>query len=468
MTGNYTDISHHINRIIQIVGEDGVITEPVELLSYESDALQGVRSEPWAVIFPRTAEEVSAVVKILHKAGIPFVPRGMGTGLSCGCLPIGGGVVISLIRMNRILEIDTKNRYAVVEPGVVNQWISDAVKPAGLCFAPDPSSGHSCTIGGNVAENAGGPHTIKYGVTGNHIYGLEIVLPEGDIVNIGGRTAESPGYDLAGIITGSEGTFCIVTKTIVKLVHLPETYVTFCAVYDSMNDAARSITGLFNAGIVPAALEIIDREFLRALNQAFNMQFPEDAEALLIIELDGASAGMETLKQRVVATVRKYNVRTIETAVDDAERERLWMARKLAFGAVGRLSPSYFTQDGVVPRTKLPEIMRTIYDIGKKYNVKISMSFHAGDGNLHPCIPYDDRIPGAMDNAVNAGAEILKACVDLGGSISGEHGIGAEKKNYMVWIFNEDDLACMADVKKAFNPDGLLNPHKIFPESAAH
>jgi glycolate oxidase len=458
-------IHQYIHQIKQIIGDDGVIDDPVELLSYESDALQGVRSEPYAVIFPRTTEEVAAVVKILHKAGIPFVPRGAGTGLSCGCLPIGGGVVISLIRMNRILEIDVKNRYAVVEPGVINQWITDAVKSAALCFAPDPSSGNACTIGGNVAENAGGPHTLKYGVTSNHILGLEMVLPDGEIVTIGGKTSETPGYDLVGIVTGSEGTFAIITKIIVKLVRLPETYVTFCAVFDSIDDAARSITGLFSAGIMPAALEMIDRVFMKALNQAFDMHFPEDADALLIIELDGQLSGMKTLKQRVIDAVHTYNVRSIETAVSDEERTRLWKARKLAFGAVGRISPCYFTQDGVVPRTKLPEIMRIIYDIGKKYNISIAMSFHAGDGNIHPCIPYDDRVPGAMENAIKAGTEILKACVDLGGSISGEHGIGAEKNNFMIWIYTDDDLACMMNLKKAFNPDGLLNPHKIFPET---
>lgn len=452
-----------IKKLIKLLGKDQVITHPDELLVYESDALPVEKAIPWAVVFPHTTEEVSKIVKVLHAASVPFVPRGSATGLSGGCLPVEGGFVISLTRMTKILEIDIRNRYAVVEPGVINQWITNAVKDEGYYFAPDPSSGEACTVGGNVAENAGGPHTMKYGVTVNHILGLELVLPDGEIITVGGKTLETPGYDLVGVLTGSEGTFAIVTKVIVKLLHLPETYLTFCAIYDSVDDATRSISGLLNAGITPAALEMVDTVFIEALNKAFDMQFPEDAGAILIIELDGPEASMGTLKKRVIDACKSYNVRSIEAASSEKERAKLWKARKLAFGAVGRLSPCYYTQDGVVPRTKLPDILRKIYEVGKKYNIRIANSFHAGDGNIHPCLMYDERVPGAVENVKEACAEILHAVVELGGTISGEHGIGSEKNDYMTWIFSENDLACMTDLKKVFNPDGYLNPGKIFP-----
>ncbi|KPK95997.1 glycolate oxidase subunit GlcD, partial [bacterium SM23_31] len=384
-----------IKKLKKLLGKDRVITNPDELLVYESDALPVEKAIPWAVLFPHTTEEVSKIVKVLRAAGAPFVPRGSGTGLSGGCLPVGGGFVISLTRMTKILEIDIRNRYAVVEPGVITQWITDAVEADGYYFAPDPSSGLASTIGGNVAENAGGPHTMKYGVTVNHILGLELVLPDGEIVTVGGKTLETPGYDLVGVLTGSEGTFAIVTKVIVRLLHLPESYLTFYVVYDSVDDATRSVSGLLGAGIIPAALEMIDPVFIEALNEAFDMQFPEDAGAILIIELDGAEAGMEILKKRIIDVCNTFNVRSVEAASSSEERTRLWKARKLAFGAVGRLSPCYYTQDGVVPRTKLPDILRKIYEVGKKYNIRIANSFHAGDGNIHPCLMYDERVPGA-------------------------------------------------------------------------
>ncbi|MFC1513761.1 FAD-binding oxidoreductase, partial [candidate division KSB1 bacterium] len=384
--------------------------------------------------------------------------------LSGGCLPVRGGIVISLTRMTRIHEIDLNNRYAVVEPGVINQWISEEVKNAGLHFAPDPSSGHACTIGGNVAENAGGPHTLKYGVTVNNVLALEVVMPDGKIVNYGSCFPETPGYDITGILNGSEGTFAIVTKITVKLTPLPESYLTFCAIYDSVEQATKSISGILSAGIVPAAMELIDNVFIKALNEAFDMKFPEDAAAIMIIELDGQEAGMDALGQRVRKISESFGVRSIEAANNEEQRLKLWSARKLAFGAVGRLSPNYYTYDCVVPRKSLPDILARIYEIGKQHNIKIANSFHAGDGNLHPLMMYDERISGDRENVVKAGGKILKACLELGGTISGEHGIGSEKNNYMSLLFNEDDLKFMVDLKNVFDPNEILNPGKIFPD----
>ncbi len=454
-----------IKKIRRIIGKDRIITDPDELMVYESDGFTIVRAIPWAVFFPHSAEEVSAIVTVLHKSDVPFVPRGTGTGLSGGCLPVGGGFIISLTQMSRILDIDVQNRYAIVEPGVVNIWISEAVEDDGYFFAPDPSSQQACTIGGNVAENAGGPHTMKYGVTVNNVLGLEIVLHDGEVVTIGGKYSETPGYDLVGILNGSEGTFAIVTKIIVKLIRLPESYLTFCAIFDSVDDATHSISGMLKAGLSPAALEMIDTVFIEAVNKAFGLSLPEDAGAVLIIEFDGPNAGMETFKQRVIELTRTYNVRSIDYATSEEERAKLWIARKHAFGAIGTISPCYYTQDGVVPRTKLPDILKVIYSVSNKYGIRIANAFHAGDGNIHPCMMYDDTIPGSVDTIKKAASEILKACVDLGGTISGEHGIGSEKKDYMPWIFTEHDLQYMTDLKQVFNPTGKLNPGKIFPTS---
>lgn len=454
-----------VKQITKLLGKERVLTDPDELIVYESDGLTIGKAVPWSVFFPKTTDEVSKIVRILHEAKLPFVPRGTGTGLSGGCLPVEGGFVISLTRMTRILEVDVDNRYAVVEPGVVNQWITDAVQDKGYYFAPDPSSQLACTIGGNVAENSGGPHTMKYGVTVNHVLGMELVMPDGEIMEIGDTTQETSGYDLPAILTGSEGTFAIVTKIIVKLLRIPESYLTFCAVYDSIEDATRSISGLLQTGITPAALEMIDTAFIVAVNQAFGTDFPEDAGAILIIELDGPKEGMETLEKQVINVCNSYNVRTIETASTEEERAVLWKARKLAFAAVGRISSCYYTQDGVVPRTKLPDIIKVIIDVGKKYDLPIANAFHAGDGNIHPCLLYDERIPGAVDKVKKASTEILKACVEMGGTISGEHGIGSEKNDYMPLMFSENDLRMMKDLKNVFNPGNLLNPGKIFPTS---
>lgn len=459
------NISYIIPDLKNIVGNKNVLTEKEELLTYESDGLVIERADPWAVVLPSDANQISSIVKLLSSKNIPFVPRGAGTGLSGGCLPVQGGVVIALTKMNNILEVDYENRLAVLEPGVVNQWVTDKVSEKNFFFAPDPSSGQACTVGGNVSENAGGPHTMKYGVTVNHILGLEIVLPDGKIVQLGGRTRDVNGLDLVSIFTGSEGTFGIVTKIIVNFIPQPQKYLTFYAVFDTIDDATRSISGFLEAGISPAALEMVDNIFIGALNTAFGTEFPEDAGAILIIELDGPAAGMDILNERVVEITKKFNVREIKAAKNEEERAKLWKARKLAFGAVGRISPNYYTQDSVVPRTKLPDILRIINEVSKKYDIVIANAFHAGDGNLHPCLLYDEREEGQVERVLQASTEILKACIALGGTISGEHGIGSEKNDYMGLIFSKDDLECMQDLKNSFNPTGLLNPGKIFPTS---
>lgn len=458
-------MDNHIKKLRKLLGKERVLTDPDELLVYESDAMPLNKHIPQAVIIPETTEEISSAVRILFESKVPFVPRGAGTGLSGGCLPAGGGVIILLTRLTRILEINHRDRYAVVEPGVINQKISDSSKKHGLCFAPDPSSGHVCTIGGNVAENSGGPHTIKHGVTANHILGLEVVMPDGEIVSFGGVTGDTQGYDLTGVFCGSEGTFGIITKITVKLIPLPESYSLFYAVFESVDDVSRSITGLLNAGVSPAALEIIDGELILALKEVFDLKFPDNAGAILFIELDGPEAGMDILRKRVQDVCKEFNVREIKDASSPEERAQLWKARKLAMGAIGKISPSYYTQDGVIPRTKLPEILNMIHETGRKYGIRIGNAFHAGDGNIHPMMLYDEKIPGDLEKVEKACAEVLKACVDLGGTISGEHGIGLEKNNYMTWVFNKDDIQCLKGLKKAFDPTGILNPNKIFPSS---
>ncbi len=457
--------SEIIYKLAEIVGRERVISDKAGLMVYESDAMPLEKHVPMAVVLPENANEISSILKILNQFNIPFTPRGSGTGLSGGCVSVNNGVVLSLTRMNRILEIDPVNRYAVVEPGVINQEISDEVAEYGLCFAPDPSSGHACTIGGNVAENAGGPHTMKYGVTGKHILGAEIVLANGEILEMGSKTLETPGYDLTGLICGSEGTFGIITKITVKLTPLPEFYTTLYAVFETIDDATQSVSGLLQEGILPAALELIDGEFIKALRDVFDLKFPSDAGAVLFIELDGPETGMNTLENRVRTICNKYNVREIDAATSAEDRAKLWKARKLAFGAVGRLSPNYYTQDGAVPRTRLPEMLRVIHETAANHGIRIANAFHAGDGNLHPCLMYDERKPGELEKVKKICRIILKACVDMGGTISGEHGIGYEKNNYMPWLFNENDLSCMHKIKEMFDPDGLLNPAKIFPDS---
>jgi glycolate oxidase len=446
-----------------IVGRSAVLSDPQELLVYESDGLTLFRALADFVAFPTSTEQVAALVKLAHRRSLPFVARGAGTGLSGGCLPAEGGLVIALSRMNRILEVDEDNQLAVVEPGLVNLHLSWAVAPRGLYYAPDPSSQQACTIGGNIANNSGGPHTLKYGVTTNHVLGLEVVLPDGEVVWLGGKTRDSQGYDLRGLFVGSEGTFGIATKIVVRLLRKPQAVKTVLAVFDAVEAASEAVSRIIARGLVPAALEMIDQVTIQAVEDAFGCGYPRDAAAALLIELDGLAAGMEAQAERVAEACRASGAREVRTARDEAERQLLWKGRKSAFGSYGRVAPAYMVMDGVIPRTKLPEVLRRVNEIVAAHGLRVGNVFHAGDGNLHPNILYDPRRPGEEARVVQAGAEILKVCAEVGGSISGEHGIGLEKMDYMPFIFSPADLATMQRVKEAFNPDGRCNPGKIFP-----
>jgi glycolate oxidase len=446
-----------------LVGGDGVLSEPEELLVYESDGLTLFRALADFVVFPRSAEQVSAVVRMANREQIPFVARGAGTGLSGGCLPAEGGLVLSLMRMNRVLEVDYENQIAVVEPGLVNLHLSWAVAPRGYYYAPDPSSQQACTIGGNIANNSGGPHTLKYGVTTNHVLGLEVVMPDGEIVWLGSRTRETPGYDLAGVFVGSEGTFGIATKIVVRILRKPQAVKTVLGVFDRVEQASAAVSAIIARGLVPAAVEMIDNLTIQAVEDAFDCGYPRDAAAALLVELDGLAVGMEAQAERLVQACRESGAREVRTARDEAERQLLWKGRKSAFGAYGRLSPAYMVMDGVIPRTKLPYVLGRVNEIVAAHGLRVGNVFHAGDGNLHPNILYDPRIPGEAARVMAAGAAIMKLCADVGGSISGEHGIGLEKIDFMPFIFSAADLELMQKVKNAFNPTGLCNPGKVFP-----
>jgi glycolate oxidase len=397
---------------------------------------------------------------------VPFVPRGAGTGLSGGCLPGEAPLMICTSRMRCIRELDVANRRVVAEAGVVNAAVSRAARGAGLQYVPDPSSQNACTIGGNVAENSGGPHTLKYGVTTNHVLGVELVLPDGEVVELGGPVEETLGYDLTGVVCGSEGTFGIVTAATLKLEPLPEAVATMLAVFETVAAATAAVSGIIAAGIVPAALEMMDRTIVEAVEAAYRFGFPTDAGAVLIVEIDGVATGLPPLAAAIHEICAAHGARSVRTAADEVERAALWKSRKRAFGAVGRLAPSYCTQDGVVPRTRLPEILARIEDAGARHGLRIGNVFHAGDGNIHPIILYDERDPEQVTRVLAAGREILEACVALGGSVTGEHGIGVEKMRELGLIFGPDDLALMRRVRAVFDPDERANPGKIFPTGA--
>jgi glycolate dehydrogenase FAD-linked subunit len=369
--------------------------------------------------------------------------------------------------MNRVLEVDYDNQIAVVEPGVVNLHLSWAVGPKGFYYAPDPSSQQACTVGGNIANNSGGPHTLKYGVTVNHVLGLEVVLPDGEIMWLGGRTREAQGYDMAGLFVGSEGTFGIATKIVVRILKQSQAVKTVLAVFNTIEQASEAVSAVIARGLIPAAMEMIDQTTIGAVEDAFGCGYPRDAAAALLIELDGLREGMDAQAERVMAACRDCGARDVRVARDEAERQLLWKGRKSAFGAYGRISPAYMVMDGVIPRTKLPEVLRRVNDIVAAHGLRVGNVFHAGDGNLHPNILYDPRKPGEEARVVEAGGEILKVCADVGGSISGEHGIGLEKVDYMSLIFSEADLAFMRSLREAFNPRNLCNPGKIFPSRKA-
>jgi glycolate oxidase len=450
-------------ELTALLGPGGVLSEPDELLVYESDGLTLFRALADFVVFPTTAEHVAGIVRLANREELPFVARGAGTGLSGGCLPAEGGIVISMMRMNRILEVDYDNQLAVVEPGLVNLHLSWAVGPRGYYYAPDPSSQQACTIGGNIANNSGGPHTLKYGVTVNHVLGLEVVMPDGELVWLGGRTRDTLGYDLPGLFVGSEGTFGIATKIVVRILKKPQAVSTVLAVFDQVDQASAAVSAIIARGLVPAAVEMIDQLTIQAVEDAFGCGYPRDAAAVLLIEVDGLRAGMDVQSERIVAACRESGAREVRAAADELERQLLWKGRKSAFGAYGRISPAYMVMDGVIPRTRLPYVLGRVNEIVAAHGLRVGNVFHAGDGNLHPNILYDPRKPGEEARVVAAGAEIMKVCAEVGGSISGEHGIGLEKADFMSFIFSAADLAFMQRLKAAFNPTGLCNPGKVFP-----
>src|SRR5438270_5702006 len=390
-----------VDRLRSIAGPQGILTSASDLLVYECDGYTIAKNRPDVVVFPTSTDQVVDIVRACNEAGVPFLPRGAGTSLAGGCLPVGGGVMIALTRMKRILEVSTRDRYAVVEPGVVNLWLTNHLKPHGYHYAPDPSSQGAGTIGGNVATNSGGPHTLKYGVTVNHVLGVEIVLPDGRVVQTGGPAEDCPGYDLTGVIVGSEGTFGVATKVWVRITRNPEAYRTLLGVFETVADATNTISDIIGAGIIPGALEMLDQLILQAVEAAFKFGFPLDAGAVLIMEVDGLEAGLDVDAERIIAIAKKNNARTVRRATSDAERLALWKSRKQAFGAVGRLAPSYCTQDGVVPRTKLPHILREIHRIGQKFDLRIANVFHAGDGNIHPILLFDERDADQVRRVLN-------------------------------------------------------------------
>ena len=457
-----------IDELGAIVGADAVVAGREELLVYECDAYTLEKNLPTAVVLPRTTDQVVALVKLCAKQNIPIIPRGAGTSLSGGVLAVTGGVMIALSRMNRILSVDCRNRRALVEAGCVNAWITNAVKARGLLYAPDPSSQPACTIGGNVATNSGGPHTLKYGVTTNHVLGFELVLPDGEVVWLGTRPdggEETDGYDLRGAVIGSEGMFGIVTQVLVRLSKAPQAFKTMLGVFESVDDASQTVSDIIAAGIVPGALEMMDQLITQAVEAAYHFGFPLDAGALLIVELDGLAAGLERQAERVMKICRQNRAREVRIAGTDEERALLWKCRKRAFGAIGRLSPNYLTQDGVVPRSKPPEIMRFIRATSDKYGLRIPNVFHAGDGNIHPLVLYDERDPEQVRRALAAGHDILEKCIEMGGSVTGEHGIGVEKIDFMEKQFTKDDLDAMRALRRVFDPENRCNPHKLFPGS---
>jgi glycolate oxidase len=462
-----------LERFRAIVGDEGLLCDANDLLVYECDGYVVEKNAPDVVVLPTSREQVVAIVKTCNEFDVPFVPRGAGTSLAGGCLPVGGGVMIALTRMKRILEINLRDRYAVVEPGLVNVHLTQQLKGTGYHYAPDPSSQGACTIGGNVATNSGGPHTLKYGVTVNHVLGVEVVLADGSVVEFGGPTGEAPihhepranfaGYDLTGLFVGSEGTFGICTRVTVRLTRNPVAYRTLLGIFETVDAATQAISTIIGAGIIPAALEMMDQGIVEAVEAAFHFGFPLDAGAVLLIEVDGLEVAVDEEAEKIVQLCHVSGAREVRRATSDKERMLLWKCRKQAFGAIGRLSPSYCTQDGVVPRTRLPEILAHIIDCGARHGIRIVNVFHAGDGNIHPILLFDERNADQVARVLKASDEILTKCIELGGSVTGEHGIGVEKISFMDKLFTPDDLAVMEAVRAVFNPTGRLSPQKMLP-----
>jgi glycolate oxidase len=456
-----------LTRLRQIVGDNGLLCNADELLVYECDGYVVEKTSPDVVVFPKNRDQVVAIVKACQEFDVPFVPRGAGTSLAGGCLPVGGGVMIALTRMKRILEVNLRDRYAVVEPGLVNVHLTQHLKETGYHYAPDPSSQGACTIGGNVATNSGGPHTLKYGVTVNHVLGVEVVLPDGSVAEFGGPVANGPGYDLTGLFVGSEGTFGICTKVVVRLTRNPAAYRTLLGVFETVADATQAISEIIGAGIIPAALEMMDQGIIEAVEAAFHFGFPLDAGAVLLIEVDGLEVAIDEEAEKIVALCNGAKAREVRRATSEKERLLLWKCRKQAFGAIGRLSPSYCTQDGVVPRTRLPEILEHITASGLRHGIRIVNVFHAGDGNIHPILLFDERDADQVARVLKASDEILSKCIELGGSVTGEHGIGVEKISFMNKLFTPDDLSVMEQVRNVFNPTGRCSAQKMLPTAGA-
>jgi len=455
-----------VSQLREIVGEHYALFEKEDVVVYEQDG-SIFQVMPEIVVVPGDVAQVAAVIKLAKEADVPIVPRGSGTGLAGGAVPAEGGIILSLARLNRILKIDLQNHLAIVEPGVINLDVTKAISKDGFFYAPDPSSQAACSIGGNVANNSGGPHTLAYGVTTNHVLGMEVVLDDGRIVWLGGEVPDTPGYDLCGIFVGSEGTMGIVTKVAVKLMRARESVRTLLAIFDDMDAATQAVVDITAAGIIPAALEMMDRTTIQAVERGAPVGLPHDAEAVLIVEIEDLKEHTDRALEIARSICQQNHARQVKLAADEIERQLIWKGRKGAFGAMGALAPNYYVQDGVVPRSRLPEMMRRIAAISKQYNLRIANVFHAGDGNLHPNILFDMRSPGELERVIEAGAATLRACIELGGSITGEHGVGLEKKAYIGLLFNEADLAAMARVRRVFDPDGRFNPAKLFPTPAS-
>jgi glycolate oxidase len=452
-----------IEQLKEIVGPENVLASKMDLALYSYDASLD-KAMPDVVVLPGSTEEVSKVVSLAHREKIPVIGRGSGTNLTGGTVPVKGGIVVHFSRMNRILEIDIPNRTVTAEPGVITLDLQTEVLKKGFVYQPDPASQKVSTLGGNISENSGGPHCLKYGVTSNHVLGLQIVLDDGTIVETGGKSRDNPGFDVLGVLVGSEGTLALVTRMILKLERAPEAVKTMLAVYETIEDGANTVSAIIAEGIVPATLEMMDNTVMRAVEQTIKVGYPLDAAAVLIIELDGMPEGMDENAEKVMEICRKNNVREVKLAKNDAERAILWAGRKGAFGAVGQVRPSYLCCDGTVPRTRLPEVLGKVIEIGKKYNLPIGNVFHAGDGNLHPLIMFDERDPDEKQRVLKASSEILKLCADAGGTISGEHGVGLEKLRETSFIFCEQDLEFERTIKKAFDPRDIMNPGKMIPE----
>ncbi len=452
-----------VAELVRIAGSDNVLWRREDLLVYEFDGTIEKRA-PYAVVFPGDTEEVASVVRVCNQLGVAITPRGAGTGLSGGAVPSKRGVVIATARLRRILEIDPANRLAVVEPGLPNIQLSEAAAAFGLFYAPDPSSQKACTLGGNVAENAGGPHCLALGVTTNHVLGMEVVTAAGEITWLGGRTADIVGYDLRGLFVGSEGTLGIATKIVVRLLPLPSSVVTLLAIFDTVEQASQTVSAIISAGMVPAAMEMMDRVTLQAAEAGLQCGYPPDAGAVLLVELDGIAGVVEAQVTRAQAECRENGATEVRLAREAHERELLWKGRKGAIGSLGRIAPNYYILDGVVPRSKLVEVMGRVAEISARLGLPVANVFHAGDGNLHPCVCFDEREPGATARVLEAGAEIMRACVDAGGALSGEHGVGYEKKRFMAWLYDEADLENMERLRGVFGNTGAFNPCKVLPQ----